>query len=166
MENQERNRAEGNPRLPYRDSATALHFAVSIRAPKTKVWNAMLGPETFKQWTAPFMPGSYYEGSWDKGAKIRFLTPQGEGMTAIIAENRPYELVSIKHMGFVKDFADDTESAEVKSFAPAYENYSLSERNGVTELRVGVDSFPNYDEMFKETWPKALDELKRICEQS
>ncbi len=166
MERQEQHRTDLGARLHYRDRASALHFAVSIRAPRSKVWSAMLAPETFKQWTAPFMPGSYYEGSWEKGGKIRFLTPQGEGMTAVIAESRPPELVSIEHVGLVKNFVDDTESAEAKAMAPLYENYSLFESNGVTELHIDVDSFPAYDDMFRETWPKALAELKRICESS
>ncbi len=166
METQERGRRAEPDRLPYRDSSKALHFGVSIRAPRTKVWSAMLGPETFKEWSAPFMAGSYYEGSWDKGSKIRFLTPEGEGLTSVIAENRPHERISIKHLGIVKNFVDDTEGPEARSFAPAYESYSLSERDGVTEVRVDLDTMPEYQEMMNEAWPKALAELKRICESS
>ena len=43
----------------------------------------MLGPETYKRWTAPFCDGSYYTGSWEQGSQIRFLTPAGEGMVKI-----------------------------------------------------------------------------------
>jgi hypothetical protein len=29
----------------------------------------MLEPDTYRKWTEAFTEGSYYEGSWDKGAK-------------------------------------------------------------------------------------------------
>ena len=40
----------------------------------------MLDPENFKIWTAEFCEGSYFEGSWAKGSKIKFLTPDGENI--------------------------------------------------------------------------------------
>ena len=42
-----------------------LHYATEINAPRKQVWDIMLGPETFKAWTAEFAEGSYFEGSWD-----------------------------------------------------------------------------------------------------
>lgn len=141
-----------------------LHFSVSIASPRRLVWDAMLGPETFRQWTAVFAPGSYYEGSWEQGAKIRFLTPSGEGMTAEIAENRPYERVSIRQQGMVKDFVDDTDSPAARSLASAYENYTFSDKDGMTEVRVDVDATPEMEQMLVDAYPRALQELKRICE--
>lgn len=72
----------------------SIQFAISINAPKEKVWRTMLDPESFKVWTAEFCEGSYFEGSWSKGEKIKFLTPDGDGMTSMIAENKPYEFIS------------------------------------------------------------------------
>ena len=57
----------------------SLRFATTIHAPRKAVWDAMLAPDTYRIWTAPFMEGSYYEGSWVKGARIRFLAPDGSG---------------------------------------------------------------------------------------
>lgn len=62
-------------------------------------------PETFKAWTAEFAEGSYFEGSWNAGRKIRFLVPDGSGMTSTIAESRPHEFISIKHLGIVANSA-------------------------------------------------------------
>ena len=141
-----------------------LHFAISIQSPKEHVWKKMLAPDTYRQWTEAFGQGSYYEGSWDKGAKIKFLSPGGEGMTAVIAENRKFEFVSIRHLGLVKDGVEDTESPEAKAWAPAYENYTFTEKGGVTEVRVDLDSNEEFEKMFEDLWPKALSLLKQICE--
>ena len=142
-----------------------LHFTISIRAPKERVWKKMLEQDTYRQWTEAFGPGCYYEGSWDKGSKIKFLSPPGEGMTAVIAENREFEFLSIRHLGFVKDGVEDTESPEAKAWAPAYEDYTFTEKGGVTDVRVDLDSNEEFEKMFEDLWPKALSRLKEICER-
>jgi hypothetical protein len=143
-----------------------LHFEVSINAPKKSVWSAMLGQESYKIWTAEFGAGSYYEGSWEKGNTIRFLGPGGgEGMISVIAENRQEEFVSIKHLGFIKNGVDDTDSPEIKAWTPAFENYTFSEINGITTLKVDVDGIPELEEFMENAWPKALKTLKEMCER-
>jgi uncharacterized protein YndB with AHSA1/START domain len=142
-----------------------MHFSITIRAPKKKVWNTMLQQETYRIWTAEFMQGLYYEGSWEQGKKIRFLGPDGSGLTSVIAENQPYRYLSIKHLGFIKDGIDDTESPEAKAWSPAYENYTFAERDGITELKVEMSGFLAEDEqIMADIWPKALARLKSLCE--
>jgi len=141
-----------------------LHFAAFIHANREAVWNAMLAPETYKIWTAEFSEGSYFEGSWAKGERIRFLSPDGCGITSVIAEHRPHEFLSIRHLGIIKDGVEDTESEEARSWAPAYENYSLSASGSSTELAVDMDVTPEFEEYMVKTWPKALAKLKAISE--
>lgn len=149
-----------------------LHFTIDINAPKQHVWDVMLGDETYRQWTMPFSPGSYFEGSWDEGSTIRFLGP-GEngqkpgGMISRIAENRPYEFISIEHLGAVVDGVDDTTSEEAKSWAGAHENYTFSETDGVTTLDIDLESDNIPQEMkdaFAGMWPEALAKLKELAE--
>jgi uncharacterized protein YndB with AHSA1/START domain len=141
-----------------------LHFETLIDAPQRVVWDTMLEPETYQRWTAEFMEGSYYEGSWEEGEDILFLAPDGNGMKAVIEESRPHEFVSIKHLGFIKDGVEDIESLEARNWAPAYENYTLSESGGSTKVEVDLDVTPEYEQMMEEIWPKALEKLKEISE--
>ena len=143
---------------------TRLRFSICVRAPRDIVWKRMLDQESYRLWTTAFTEGSYYEGSWEKGAKIRFLSPGGDGMTAEIAESRPCEFVSIRHLGFITHGVDDTESPAARAWAPAYENYTFTEKNGTTEVVVDLDSSKDFAEMFSSMWPKALQRLKDICE--
>ncbi len=145
-----------------------LHFSITINAPKEKVWDTMLSDKTYRVWTEAFTTGSYFKGNWDKGSKMLFLGPseKGEmGMVSRIKENQKYKYLSIEHLGMVQDGKEDTTSDEVKSWAGALENYTFSEVNGNTELRVDMDSVDEYAEMFQGMWPKALNELKNLCEQ-
>lgn len=143
-----------------------LHFSTHIRAPREAVWKTMLDPETYPLWTASFMEGSSFEGSWEKGSKIKFLGPDQTGMFSEIAENKPYEFLSIHHLGVIKEGGViDTESDEVKAWTPAYENYTFREKDGGTELLVDMDTGTEYEKYFNETWPKALAKLKEMCEK-
>ncbi|MBI4835969.1 MAG: SRPBCC domain-containing protein [Candidatus Abawacabacteria bacterium] len=141
-----------------------LEFSVTINAPKEKVWHTMLAPDSYKVWTEPFMPGSYYEGSWDKGTKIKFLGPEKSGMIAEIAESKPYEFISIRHLGFIQDGVEDTESEAVKAWAPALENYTFTEQNGVTKVKVEMQVTADFEKDMVAAWPKALEKLKELCE--
>lgn len=141
-----------------------LHFSKTINAPAGKVWNTMLEAETYRQWTRVFTEGSHFKGSWEEGEKILFLGPEDSGMVATIAENRPHEFISIKHIGIVKDGVEDTESKEAKKWAPAFENYTFTEEDGKTTVTVDMDIEKEHEEMFNEMWPKALQKLKELAE--
>lgn len=45
---------------------------------------------------------------------MRFLVPSGEGMVSDVAEHRPQHFLSLRHVGFVKDGVEDTESEMVR----------------------------------------------------
>lgn len=144
-----------------------LRFSAVIQAPPERVWERMLAPESYREWTAAFMEGSYYEGSWEPGQRIRFLSPMGGGMAAEIAENRRGAFVSIRHLGEVRpDGTEDLDSPAVRAWAPAYENYRFVARgDGATEVQVEMDSLPSYEAFMLEAWPKALARLKAVCER-
>lgn len=146
-------------------STQKLHFSTRIRAPKEKVWNTMLNDETYREWTSAFTEGSHFKGSWEKGSKILFLDPSGQGMVSRIAENKLHEFISIEHIGFVNDGKEDTESEGAKAAAGAHENYTFKESDGTTEVLVDMDSNDEYKAMLEEIWPKALAKLKDLCER-
>ncbi len=142
-----------------------LQYSIKINAPKEKVWDKMFDKETYKIWTETFSPGSYFEGSWDEGSKIKFLGPDGSGgMTSTIAVNKPYTFLSIKHLGIIKNGIEDFDSPEARSWGQSFENYTFNESKGVTELKVDIKVIDEFEEYMQGTWPKALGILKRICE--
>ena len=146
-----------------------LRRTIFIDAPRERVWDVMLAPDTYRQWTSAFSPGSTYKGDWSQGSKILFLGPSpdgsGEGgMVSRIRENRLHEFLSIEHLGIVRDGVEDTESDEAKKWAPAFENYTFAEKNGGTELTVEMDIDSNEKETFETMWTDALSRLKTLAE--
>lgn len=144
------------------------NYKVEIHAPVSKVYDSMIGKETYKQWTAEFNPTSDFEGSWDKGDKILF-TGEHEGkkggMVAEIAENIPNEYISIRHLGILDGENEITSGPQVEGWAGALENYAFEENNGVTTVSIEVDTNEEYLDYFDATWPKALNKLKEISEK-
>jgi len=148
-----------------------LQFNISIHAPVSSVYNVMLGissKSTYEQWTAMFNPTSTYEGNWEKGSKMLFIgvDEKGEkgGIVSKIAENIPHQFVSIQHYGLVNAGKEITEGAEVEKWANGFENYSFEENNEVTTVKVEIDATEEFIDFMNETYPKALNKLKELCE--
>lgn len=148
-----------------------LQFAASINAPVTKVYDFMLGisnKATYEQWTSLFNPTSTYEGCWDKGSKILFIgvDEKGEkgGMVSRIAENIPNQFVSIRHYGLLSADREITEGPEVEKWANGTESYTFEEKDGATTVTVDLDTPEDFLDYMNQTYPKALDKLKELCE--
>lgn len=149
-----------------------VQFKVSISAPVSKVYEAMLGlkdKSTYEIWTAFFNPTSTYEGSWDQGSKILFvgIGENGEkgGMVSEIVENTPYQFVSIRHYGLLQDNIEILEGPEVEKWANSHENYTFVEKNGETLVTIDLDTTEDFLAYMQKTYPLALAKLKEMCEQ-
>lgn len=141
-----------------------LHYATHIANSPRVVWETMLQHPTYEQWTSAFAKGSTYEGAWEPGARIRFLAPDGSGVVSEIAESRPHEFVSVRHLGMLEHGVEDFESEAVRAWAPAYENYTFRSSGGGTELAIDVDTTPELVEMMNAAWEQGLARLKAMCE--
>ncbi|MFC0779889.1 SRPBCC domain-containing protein [Flavobacterium sp. HJSW_4] len=149
-----------------------LQFKKEINASAQKVYETMLGLKdkaTYEYWVATFNPTSTYEGSWEKGSKIRFVgtdeNGKKAGMVSEIAENKPANFVSIRHYGFLDGDTEVTTGEQVEKWAGGHENYTFEEKNGVTTVTVEMDTIDEYLDYFNTTYPKAMDKLKEISEQ-
>jgi hypothetical protein len=140
-------------------STKRVQFSTEIAAPPARVVEVMTDPDTYRQWTAPFAEGSHFEGSWAQGERIRFLAPSGDGMVAEIAEHRPNEFISIRHLGMISDGVEDTESEEVRAWAPAYENYTSlrrrKERRSSSTRTSPVIGRPTWPRPGPRRWPSS-----------
>lgn len=151
-----------------------LHFSTKINAPSSKVWDTMFEKETYTEWTKPFSPTptstGRYEGDWSKGSKILFIgsdpdTGEEGGMVSRIADNVKHKFMSIEHVGILKEGKEVTSGPEIEMWVPAFENYTFTETDGVTQVDVDVDSADEFVEFFNTAWPKGLSKLKEMAER-
>lgn len=144
-----------------------LNFQIEINTDAKKVYEIMLGPATYRQWTSVFNASSYYEGNWEKGSKMYFIglneNGRKEGMISKVLENIPNKYVSIEHQGYIEDDQEITDGENI-SWKGARENYIFEENNGVTTVTVELDTEQNFKEYFEKTYPEALQTLKVLAE--
>lgn len=147
-----------------------IKLNIEINAPREAVWDAIVNDAKYRLWTSAFQEGSYFEGGWNKGDIIRFIAinkdGEKEGMVSQIEESIYPEFISIKHLGYIFKGVDDTTSDAIRSWASAYENYTLEELGeGKTLFTVEQDVTEEYYTMFLELWPNALRNLKEVSEE-
>lgn len=149
---------------------TRLHFDITINAPVEQVYEQMLDDKGYREWTAEFNPGSFYKGKWQTGEKMLFIGVDDEGneggMVSSIKACVPNKLVSIEHYGIVNHGKEITSGSEVEGWAGSLEEYRFEEKNGATLLKIALDTNKEFKSYFEETWPKALNKLKSICENN
>jgi len=130
----------------------------------------MLDEDTYREWTTAFGGESSYEGGWATGDSIRFVGADEDGssmgMIGFIDVSRPEEFVSIEYTGMVINGVDDFSSDAAKSVVGTHENYTFTENGGRTTVHIDIDVDDDWETMFNESWPVALDKLKTIAEQA
>lgn len=149
-----------------------LQYTIKINAPVNNVYDLMLGisdKSTYEQWTAMFNPTSTYEGNWNKGSKMLFVgfDEKGNkgGMVSEIADNIKNKYISIRHYGMVLENIEITSGQEVEKWANGFENYTFQENNGITDIAVELDGLTeDLTEYMNDSWPRALNKLKELCE--
>ena len=143
-----------------------LEFKIEIATDRQKVWNTMLNPKTYKEWVSASWPGSSYEGIWKQGENLKFVSPSQGGTMATIVELRPYEFILAKHIAVIDAGGNEDRSSELaKGWIGTTESYTFTEKNGKTEVKIEINTYPDWEKMFKDGWPNALKKLKEISER-
>jgi uncharacterized protein YndB with AHSA1/START domain len=143
-----------------------MEFSITINAQPEKVWDVIIGKDTYSLWTAPFAAGSTVKTDWKKGSKAVFLDGAGNGMVSEIVESIPGKFLSIHHLGEVKNGVEDLTTYEGEQWGDALENYTFKSVNGNQTLwLVHMDMNDNYVEYMEETWPLALQKVKDLAEK-
>jgi hypothetical protein len=86
-------------------------------------------------------------------------------MVGRIRENIPNKFVSIENVGVVQNGKEIMTGTKLNQWAGALENYTFSANSRDTLLNIDIDVVEEFKSYFKETWPKALNKLKEICEK-
>jgi uncharacterized protein YndB with AHSA1/START domain len=141
-----------------------LTFTQQINASREKVWKVLWDDATYRKWTTAFNAGSYAVSDWKEGSKVMFLGDNEDGMYSVIDKLVPNNLMSFKHLGIVKEGKEQPEDSATKAWAGAKENYTLTDKEGTTELKVEVDVTEDFEEYMKTTFPRSLSILKELAE--
>ena len=143
-----------------------LDFDIDIAAPVARVWDCMLDPIAYRDWTRAFCEGSYFEGNWAQGSRMRFLDPDGNGMDAVVQENRLHQRLALRLVGSLTEGRPTPGSQP--GGEPAHEIYEFSATaGGGTHLAIRLEGWDDgFADMMAGLWPQALQRLKALAEST
>jgi hypothetical protein len=142
----------------------AMQFRTEIHATKEKVWDTLWQDETFREWAALIDPGTYMLGDLKEGNEVQYISAEnGYGVTSLVEKLTPGEFLLLRHSADTQDMG---EREREKEWTGGAESYTLSEKDGNTTLTVAFDVPPDLGEYFKTHYPKALERVKLLAEQT
>ena len=145
-------------------NAQRISKAISINAPREKIWRVLTEDQYTRRWYAEFSEGTHAITDWKVGSKALFVDDSKCGLASKVVENKPPEFLSLEHQGIVNDGIEDYESDMAKSVKGGCENYSLTEQDGVTRLFIEADMAPEYFDSMSLSWDRALELIKEFSE--
>ncbi len=140
--------------------------SIDINASKEKVWDVLTNDSLNRIWFNEFSEGTKADTDWQIGSKAIFTDSSGMGIIGKIAESKPGEYLSIEYLGVAANGAEDYESEEAKSVIGNFENYTLTENNGITHLDISSDMGAEYFDMMSAAWDKAVLKIKELAEKN
>lgn len=141
-----------------------LNYSISINAPRERVWKILWNDDTYPRWTEPFGPGGRAVTDWKEGGRIHFLAASDDGMYSSIERKEENAYMAFKHLGTVKNGVEQSADAS-QAWVGSEEAYTLTERNGGTELAVVVDVEQEEVAKFNDAFPQAFAIVKALAEQ-
>ena len=143
-------------------SMKKMEFSIDINAPKEEVWKVLWNDSTYREWSGAFMEGSYVESDWNEGSKIRFLDPEGNGLSSVIERKVPNQFMSFRHNA---ELRNKKELDEKTNWSDATESYILRQTDGMTHLKVELNGPEDHVNMFNDSFAKALQKVKELSEK-
>ncbi len=142
-----------------------LNYSIEINAEKERVWEIMIGKETYQKWVKAFSANSKFVGDWKQGETILFYDPNLGGSKAILETFKPYDEILAKHFSMVdKDMNENNEDEMSKKWIGSTERYRFIKSGENTKLEIEMITDEAFEKMFNTSWPKALELLKSLCE--
>jgi hypothetical protein len=143
---------------------TTIRKSIEVNAPKEIVWEVLLDDKFTRIWYAEFSEGSHAETDWKVGSKAVFTDNSGCGLIATVVENNPFEFLQVQYTGYMNNGVEDYDSNIAKEVKGGLETYSLSEKDGVTNLSIECGMSEQMFETMSLAWDKALQKLKKLSE--
>lgn len=136
-----------------------LTYEIEINAAPEKIWTVLWSEMTYRQWTAAFTEGSFYQGNLEEGSIVKFLDPNNNGMYSRVEKNIPNKEIKFLHLGEIYEGVEAPQD-----WGEATESYLLEETEKGTILKSEIQTPDEFKEFFEEKFPKALEVIKNLSQ--
>lgn len=138
--------------------------SIAINAPTKNVVYVLTNEQMSAIWNGVSMPGSYMEGEWKQGGVVRYLDGQGYGLQGIVTHFEPEKCLRIDYEVSIENGEARKDSEETKKWQGSYDEWNLTEQDGVTTLTLESESPQEYYDTFMNMWDLALTKIKELAE--
>ena len=149
----------------YNPNNAIIIKEILINATPQQVWNTLWNQQSYKVWTNAFCAGSYYEGEMKYNERIKFLSPDGNGLSSVVRVCIPFWQISFEHLAAINKGIEDFDSPEFVGWKGAKETYTLTEVDGSTNLEIYQEVNVQKDDYFAKMWNVALENIKNLTQQ-
>ena len=139
-----------------------LHFSINIKKDAQAIWKILWHDKTYRLWAGDFSKGSYAESDWKEGSRVEFYNSRGLRSEAIIETRKENEAMIFRFDGLPEACSKINENGKIIS----YKKYILKPIGDITMLSVYLDIDEEREPYYLENYPKALDKIKQLAEQS
>jgi uncharacterized protein YndB with AHSA1/START domain len=140
-----------------------MKFIAEISASRQKVWDTLWQDKTLRQWAGIIDPGTHMVGELKQGSEVQFISGNGYGVTSLVDKIIPGEYLLLRHEA---DTQDTGTRERQKQWTGGKEIYQLSEKDEITTLTIEFDVPTELEETFNQSYPKALDCIKKLSEMN
>jgi hypothetical protein len=143
---------------------------VKIMASRENIWEAIISEEDFVDWCSAFCEGSYFEGDWSVGSRMKFLGPSPEdgregGMISEVVEHKSGHVLRLRAAGVIEDGQERFEGDDVDPWKGNREEYVLVGESDPFELQIYAEAPQSMYDFFDSAWEKAVTRIKELAEQ-
>ncbi|WP_261512579.1 SRPBCC family protein [Chryseobacterium paludis] len=136
-----------------------LTYEIRINATPEKIWTVLWSKMTYRQWTAAFTEGSFYQGNLEEGSIVKFLDPNNNGMYSRVEKNIPNKEIKFLHLGEIYEGVEAPQD-----WGEATESYVLEETENGTILKSEIQTPAEFKDFFEEKFPNALEIVKNLSQ--
>lgn len=146
-----------------------ISHTIEINATAEEIWKILWDKSTYAEWTKFFGEENgttgTYESDWKVGGRTVFLDSTGQNglISTIQSLNEPYEVV-FKHLGYIENGEEITDSKEIEEWSGAQEKYFLTELEDYTKLQGELQTMSEYAENMKNGFVKGFERVKKLAE--
>ena len=138
-----------------------------IDASQDRVWDILLGAETFPKWMAAFDSEMRFIGEWSEGSEVKICNANGEGMILQVEEHvsrAHIKLVYVAKFEKGKRVEFSGKDAEWKDAYESYNAFKLTNKKGGTLFHVESQCPQSWHEYYAKKYPLALEKIKQLAE--
>ena len=142
-------------------------YSTEINKPREFVFDKIIDQSVYADWTKAWGGDMTFVGDWKEGTNVTLMDKKRGGTKVLIEEFKPGEYIRAKHIAMVNSDNIEIELTDdnMRKWIGSVDEYYFEEESDYkTTLKMVLTVDEVFQQMYDDTWPKALQFFKEVCE--